>query len=281
MAAPSNVTPEKTAADLQLWLQDELSPRVLKKTEILAHGGTALTLLGLKEATKDVDFSFVSREEFERVVAALQNLGYKTDMDLKPRGSERGSEQMFRFVDSRRRVDVVDLRWPTWNNWRITRLVRARSVQIPFGNVTLTRLDKDAIFLFKAFPLRDTDLADLTRILDAGPVDEPRIISLFDEQDEIHRRELMRTDVEYEPLIRILELRARVAGSLELIGPAYRRLIPRIWKNVVGKFRELGLGESPRKLASLLRDEGKVVSWDDLLGADFEKLRGKLALAGS
>lgn len=240
-----------------------------------------MTLLGLKEATKDVDFSFVSREEFERIVEALKILGYRADMDLKPRGSERGSEQMFRFIDSKRRVDVVDVRWPTWNNWRITRLVRDRSLKIPFANVIVTRLDKDAIFLFKTYPLRDTDLADLTKVLDAGAVDEPRIISLFDEQDESYRRELTSVDVEYEPLIRILELRVRIVGSLELIGPEYRRRIPRISKHAVEKFRELGLRESPREIASLLRDENKVVSWDDLLGARFEKLRGKLAKASS
>ena len=43
---------------------------------LLACGGTALTLLGYKESTKDVDFLVPHRKEYERLVRFLKAAGY-------------------------------------------------------------------------------------------------------------------------------------------------------------------------------------------------------------
>lgn len=277
MATPSDAVQEKTAGDLQLWLKQELSPKISVPTRALAHGGTALTLLGLKESTKDVDFSFGTRDDFERFRQALKGLGYRTTIDLMP----RTNEHMVRLENPGHGVDVVDLRWPTWNNWRVTDMVLSDALQVPFGNVTLVRLDANAIFLFKTYPLRDSDLADLRTVLDVGRLNERRVVSLFDEQDMVHRKDLRKAGLGHEPLINVLELRVRVAGTVELIGPAYRKRIARFAENALEKFRDLDLGKSPLQFAEILRTAPGGVSWDDLVGADFEKLREHLAVEES
>ena len=48
----------KNATTLILWLQNRISKYLQRKVTTYAHGGTALSLLGIKESTKDVDFSF-------------------------------------------------------------------------------------------------------------------------------------------------------------------------------------------------------------------------------
>jgi len=53
-----------------------------KKIHLIACGGTALTLLGIKESTKDVDFMVPIEGEYNYLINELQKLGY-----TKTRGS--------------------------------------------------------------------------------------------------------------------------------------------------------------------------------------------------
>ena len=47
-----------------------------KKIRLIACGGTAMTLLGVKESTRDVDFLVPEEEEYRYLVKTLQQLGY-------------------------------------------------------------------------------------------------------------------------------------------------------------------------------------------------------------
>ena len=49
-----------------------------KKVHLIACGGTALTLLGVKESTKDVDMLVPVDHEYEYLVKILKQLGYPT-----------------------------------------------------------------------------------------------------------------------------------------------------------------------------------------------------------
>ncbi|MBL7157071.1 MAG: hypothetical protein ISS92_02785 [Candidatus Omnitrophica bacterium] len=48
-----------------------------KKVHLIACGGTALTLLNIKESTKDVDFLVPEESEYKYLVRLLEDLGYK------------------------------------------------------------------------------------------------------------------------------------------------------------------------------------------------------------
>ncbi len=58
---------------LRAW--DEVIPS-RRKIHLIACGGTALTLLGYKESTKDVDFLVPKVEEYKRLVQFLAQAGY-------------------------------------------------------------------------------------------------------------------------------------------------------------------------------------------------------------
>ena len=47
------------------------------KIHLIACGGTALTLLGYKESTKDVDLLVPNETEFEKLIHFLRNAGYE------------------------------------------------------------------------------------------------------------------------------------------------------------------------------------------------------------
>jgi len=48
-----------------------------RKVHLVACGGTALTLLELKESTKDIDFLVPEKAEYSYLIATLENLGYE------------------------------------------------------------------------------------------------------------------------------------------------------------------------------------------------------------
>ena len=49
-----------------------------KKVHLIACGGTAMTLLGVKESTKDIDFIVPNEMEYEYLVKTLKQLGYRS-----------------------------------------------------------------------------------------------------------------------------------------------------------------------------------------------------------
>ena len=48
-----------------------------RTVHLIACGGTALTLIGVKESTKDVDFTVPSIPEYNYLIRILEELGYK------------------------------------------------------------------------------------------------------------------------------------------------------------------------------------------------------------
>ena len=272
MVVPGESANTKTPADLSIWLKEEVSPFISVPTSAIPHGGTALSLLGLKDSTKDVDFGFTQKQDFERFRDTLTKLGFSVDFDFM----SLPNEHLIRMTNPKSIIDVVDLRFPTWNRWRMTNLILKGSLVIPYGSLTVTLLDKNAIFFFKTYPLRDTDLYDLKTILTRSQIDERRVVALFEEQDLIHRKALNDPKVEYEPLINILEIRTRVAGSLHLLEPKYRSTVQRLSNFASARFSELELNESLSDLVAEIRNSVVPTSWDKAVGKDWEMLRNKL-----
>lgn len=138
--------------------------------------------------------------------------------------------------------------------------------------------DRDAVFLFKTYPLRETDLEDLRAIIDRSRPNQRRVIRLFDEQDGLNRAELNQADVTYEPLFNILNLRARLAGSLSLLGDRHRGKVKQLADYSRRKFKEVGLPIVLGALVKRLRDSDRIVDWDDIIGVDGDALRKRLML---
>ncbi|MFA5144542.1 MAG: hypothetical protein WC723_00825 [Candidatus Omnitrophota bacterium] len=63
-----------------------------RKVHLIACGGTALTLLGVKPSTKDIDLIVPNLDEYEYLVSTLKQLGYKSASGW---GWERGDGFIF------------------------------------------------------------------------------------------------------------------------------------------------------------------------------------------
>ena len=61
----------------------EFNRHLPRKMKIFALGGTALTLLGKKASTRDIDLCFASENERKSFVKTLQTLGYRLDIPNK------------------------------------------------------------------------------------------------------------------------------------------------------------------------------------------------------
>jgi hypothetical protein len=48
-----------------------------KRVHLVACGGTALTLIGIKESTKDIDLLIPEKDEYKYLVRVLKDLGYE------------------------------------------------------------------------------------------------------------------------------------------------------------------------------------------------------------
>ena len=54
-----------------------------KKIHLIACGGTALTLLDIKDSTKDVDFIIPVESEYEYLIKILKDLDYKPEAPIE------------------------------------------------------------------------------------------------------------------------------------------------------------------------------------------------------
>jgi len=63
-----------------------------KKIHLIACGGTALTLLEIKDSTKDMDFIIPIESEYDYLIKVLQDLGYKP---VTGAGWSRGDNRIF------------------------------------------------------------------------------------------------------------------------------------------------------------------------------------------
>ena len=63
-----------------------------RNVHLIACGGTALTLIGVKESTKDVDFTVPSIPEYNYLIRILEELGYKRKATF---GWSRGGTLIF------------------------------------------------------------------------------------------------------------------------------------------------------------------------------------------
>jgi hypothetical protein len=264
----------KTANDLSRWMRLELDSKLVRPAELIAHGGTALSLRGIKPSTKDVDFAVPNRDQFEDICIALERAGYNRLLDSQPTPRSR----LVRYRNPKQIVDVVDLCWPMWNNWNLSDTILGRALRVPYGKIVLVVPEAEASFMFKTYPLRDTDLGELATMVRHEKLDQGRVISLVLAQDRLIRASLSNPNLPTEPLIDLFNLRCRYAGSVFLLSPRVRRRIPRIFTHSQRLFAELGLPWNLTQVIRKLRDVDEIMDWESAIDESGERIRKELSI---
>ena len=70
-----------------------------KKVHLIGCGGTALTLLGVKDSTKDIDFIIPQEAEYGYLIRVLKDLGYKS---VSGAGWRRNGGYIFDFFKGKK-----------------------------------------------------------------------------------------------------------------------------------------------------------------------------------
>ena len=67
-----------------------------RKVHLIACGGTALTLIGVKDSTKDIDFVIPIEKEYDYLINILKNLGYRNTSGVGWSRKEEYTFDLFR-----------------------------------------------------------------------------------------------------------------------------------------------------------------------------------------
>ena len=78
---------ESLLANISMW-----NGFLKRKVHLIACGGTALTLIGVKDSTKDIDFIIPIEKEYDYLINTLKNLGYRNTSGV---GWSRDKEYTF------------------------------------------------------------------------------------------------------------------------------------------------------------------------------------------
>jgi len=231
---------------LREWLERNLGKNVRRGARGFAHGGTCLTLHGLKDTTKDVDFAFEKREDFDQVRAALQRAGYKETQTF-----EQFEELQIRFENPQEKIDVIDLRHPTWNHWTMKGTALRGCVKIQHGNFELLQPDVETVFVFKTYPCRPSDLQDLKRIVEQSELRWERVETIFREQESYAKKQ-----EQYAPSLLIGHIRGRAYASTTTLLETNVRQVDRIAAWARDRWNELGLpSKTAADVLALVRGE--------------------------
>jgi hypothetical protein len=252
----------KTASDILSWFENDVAPRLKNRSEVIAHGGTALALRGFKGYTKDVDINISEWPLFDEFCKTLEALGYEKEWDLMARP---GTEHNIRYVSNAFGVDIIDLYYPTWNNWSITDTIKRKADILVFGCLNVVLPNLDAIFLFKTYPCRETDITDLKSIQSEASLNAFNIRKLFNEQEAI-----IRTREDIDPVISIVNLRARFYLSISaLLKTPGNKIVKELRDFALSKFKESNLNIDLKKLAKMINAPG--MEWEKFIHRNYKK----------
>lgn len=134
----------------------QIDEQLKKKVTLVAVGGTAMTLYGLKEATKDVDFCAPTKDGLAAVQTAAKKVKSDFRLDLFTEGY------------------IYILQLPE------DYITKSRPVKEPFRNLTVRLLSPIDIILTKASRLNERDLEDIRALVSRKRINKNKLIERYD-----------------------------------------------------------------------------------------------------
>jgi hypothetical protein len=128
-----------------------------KKVHLIACGGTAMTLLGVKESTRDVDFMVPVEEEYRYLIKILEQLGYVSSSGS---GWKRPSEVYIYDLFRGKRVHTTELIDPPLDEGR-------HSLIKEFSRLYIGVLNHYDLIISKLFRCTSVDVDDCLALMKA------------------------------------------------------------------------------------------------------------------
>lgn len=147
----------------------ELAGLIDDELTVYLIGGGALTLEGLKNATKDIDLIVREESELKQLWSVLRSAGYEPQEDLDEEYDEL--ETAFILEKDRRRFDVFREQVAGVIYLSDSMVSRSRHLFDEDG-LSVRMVSLNDIFLFKAVANREDDVDDMIRIAQGGINDD-------------------------------------------------------------------------------------------------------------
>lgn len=146
----------------------EIGNKLSKEITTYAIGGTAMMFLGFKEATKDIDLVFTSKEDREIFKKIAKLLGYKEIDSVIVYGTKNNRPEMINLGDSRLDLFLLEV-----IDFIFSENMQKRAEQKhQFGkNLILKIADKHDIILMKCATKRIRDEEDIISIIKINHID--------------------------------------------------------------------------------------------------------------
>ena len=154
------------------------------RIRLVACGGTALTLMGYKESTKDVDFLVPEPEEYKRLIDFIVRAGYRQETQF---GWRRDGETILFDLYPGKRVYVTEL--------LTSPLMRGGSRQwMAWNKIVVLILNPVDLIISKMFRGTEVDIQDSLLLLSRGKVNLRKLQSRYREtaQYEISEAKVLR-----------------------------------------------------------------------------------------
>jgi ferredoxin-fold anticodon binding domain-containing protein len=155
--------------------------------QIYMIGGGAMALRGIKEATKDVDIIVTDSKDAERLVAALDNLGYKRVLEPGEEYMRMGASFILENTDG--------FRWDIFVTQVMRKFVFSESMRSRasvFGEYRKLKIgiaSNTDVFLFKSITEWEGDLEDMNILVRAG-IDQETLLQEVENQRKLLDREI-------------------------------------------------------------------------------------------
>ena len=140
---------------------------------LIACGGTALTLLGIKESTKDVDFIVPIHEQYARLLRFLRRIGYRESERVNGWEHPEDSSFLFQFWPGNR-VFTTELLSSPLDEGRHTLIRR-------YQRVYLGALNLIDLIITKMFRGHRVDVDDCFAVFGTGEVDAEELRERYEE----------------------------------------------------------------------------------------------------
>jgi len=144
---------------------EEIDSELQQDATVYLLGGGAMTLKGVKPATKDVDLLTPTNEDYRRIRSTLLNLGFEPVEHTEPDYASLGATSVLQYNDGH--IDLFDRQ--VMSKLSLSDGMEERSESVFEGDrLTVRRLSWVDITLFKSMTPRDDDRNDVEALLARG-----------------------------------------------------------------------------------------------------------------
>ena len=210
---------------------NEIGSNLERKISIYLLGGCAMTFIGRKAATKDVDLVLTSTEDVKALSYAAEQAGFHYVQELPEEYDALGAWVIMEN-EAGMRLDVFDRQ--VSHGLIIDEDMRKRAgLYGSFGNLDVYLMSNEDIFLFKGITERESDLEDLRMLAETG-------LNWETIEKECLAQEESGTWA-YRLWSRLMELRSRYGINTPIAGRlrdhSDLELIKRVFTDIIGERR--------------------------------------------